>query len=150
MGIFRRRRTQSAGWRPLRRTSIPLTGTDAGMGDGDQVFAVAHMVAFGMQHPDGAVITVCAYASYASHFTEPDRYGVRLRYHYTSEAHPGWVYTGREPGPWDTTAYAGRADDQARELADLLASGTEDVSAWLPRIFGWDGEWFAVAEAREV
>jgi len=147
MGLFTRRRPAATrgGWTPLRRTSIPLTGPDADMGDDGQVFESAHMVAFGMQHPEGAVITVCTYAAFA----EDEQYTAGLRYQYTSEAYPSWSYTGWAPSPWDTAYFeAGRADSMARDLADLLASGTEDLAAWYPQIFDWDGSVFATTEAR--
>lgn len=148
MGIFRKRRTAPpAAWTPLRRASIPLAGGDADVNDDGQVFESAYMVAFGMKHPEGAVITVCTYAAYA----EDERYSVGLRYQYASEAHPGWAYSGWEADPWGALYdEAARAEVQARELADFLASGGEDLAAWMPQVFGWDGEWFAVAEAREV
>jgi hypothetical protein len=138
----------AAAWRPLRDTPVKLTGTDADVDDRSQIIdadfcpIAAYQVAFGMLHPAGAVITVTTYVTgvAAQSPGESSTYHPSLHFRCTSEAHPGWSFTGYAGDPlegvYDLWA---DADAEAGAWAEVLATGDPGAMGNLPGVFGWDG-----------
>jgi hypothetical protein len=147
MGLFSRNRSAAPQWRPVIGASVDVTGYEADMNDEGQVPDRAYLVMFGMVHPDGAVITIWTYASY----TGDGRYCVRLRYRYTSEAHPDWSFTGHAGDPLEETyPDPATAEYEAAAWSDSLASGSQPTMANLPEVFDWDGQPFSAAPAEVI
>ena len=128
-------------WRPLSEDWVPLSGDAADMDDAGQAYPFAWQVAFGCGHRDCPVITVCTYVAYGG---EEGTFCLGLRYRYTSEAHPGWSYTGWTADPAGVTFgsipdAAGGASWWASRLG--MAAYVDTLPA-PPEVFGWDGEVF--------
>ena len=117
---------------------MPLSGDAGNMDDDGQAFPFVHKIVFGMGHPDGPVINVCTYASYAA---GDAGYCLGLRYRYTSEVRQGWSYTGWTCDP-DGGVFTSVYDayEAAYGWACRLAKAGRvyQISA-LPDVFGWDG-----------
>lgn len=145
MPLFSRRRATvaepgPATWRPLTTEPLSVSGDAGNMDDDGQAFPFVHQIVFGLGHPDGPVINVCTYVVYGA---EPGTYVVGLRYTYTSEAHPGWSYTGWMAEPLgeiypDTQS----ANDHASWWAYCLGRAFTPLKIALPEVFGWDGTVF--------
>ena len=155
MGLFSRRPARGgtvtapadAGWMPVDGVT-ELEGDAAKMDDDGQAIDAGDYFAYEVEHEmpnlPGPRITVWTYVCYIG----DTAYGVGLRYQYSHDGDPDWVYVGYETDPeGEEFGTNPDADVTAADWAGAIATRPGDWQPRLPDVFDWDGVPFPVGAA---